>query len=644
MQPVTIAGSNTACANPNNYSAIGPSNYTYQWQVFAGTPASGSGNNIDVVWNATGGSITLTATDPTTGCTTVLTKYVGPCPTCFKPPLGMCAWWPLDEPANSSAIETVLGNHGVDINAPAHVPGQVRRGRQFNGTSSYVQVNDAPGINFGTGDLSIDAWVKTTSATGVQRIVDKRFADPEVGYALYLRSGRLAFRLADPSNTSGSEYWTATTPFVADGQWHHVAASEQRSDLSTGTRLYVDGSVVASFPGYSASGNITTSEKLWIGAGATTSGPGTFFDGVIDEVELFQRALTTADVLGIVQADTLGKCKEFAYVPAVASFCRDQNDITLTMQVCNHTTATQTYNLVFTGLSSGCTWSGPTTIQILSPNPVTVPPNTCVPVTYKVFRPAGMPLYSTTCYQVTMTNLATSYSTIAQGKITAARQWCFLPIRKIETAWGNTGSNATLRFVMTNTSEGPSSTPFQVRVVPADAWAGETPGISLNGVAPGAPFVGVANAATGDSVALDVVAHFTEERPFRAYQVELVMDEDNDGSEDAASSGVLRYAADSVTTVSVPVAPASPRITSLWVAPNPVRDRTMVRYTLAARGDLEIALYDIAGRRIRTFLTGSREAGPGSIVADCSGLPRGVYLVRMRTEGTVAAQRLVILR
>ena len=85
-------------------------------------------------------------------------------------------------------------------------------------------------------------------------------------------------------------------------------------------------------------------------------------------------------------------------------------------------------------------------------------------------------------------------------------------------------------------------------------------------------------------------------------------------------------------------------VTSLTVTPNPARDRILVRFTLPVRSDVEIGLYDIAGRRIRSVLSGSREAGAGSVFADCRGLPLGVYLVRMRTGGTVAAQRLVILK
>ena len=645
MQPVTLAGANTACSNPNNYSAIGPANYTYHWSASGGTPPTATGSNVDITWLSTGGTLTLIATDSTSGCTTVVTKNVGACPSCTKPPLGMSAWWPLDEPTGPNAIETVLGSHGVDINAPSHVTGMVKRARQFNGVNNYVRANDTPGINFGTGNLTIDAWVRTLATTGIRSIVDKRFPDPEVGYAMYLKNGRLALRLSDPSNASGTEYWTSTTPYVADGQWHHVAGVEDRSDAATGSRLYVDGNLAANFPAFNPTGSVTTTEKLLIGAGASTTGPSTFFDGAIDEVELFQRALATSDILGIVQSDTLGKCKEFAWVPAYASLCRDQSDITLTLQVCNHTTATQTYNLVLTGLPTGgaCTWPGPTAFQVLGPNPVTVPPNTCVPVSYKVFRPAGMPIYTTACYQVAMTNIASNYSTVAQGSITSARQWCFLTAA-LNKAAANISTGATLRFVLTNTSDGPLATPFTVRAMAAEPGLGESPAIAFGGVAPGLPYSGVANVGPGDSIAVEVFTRFTEPRPFRAYNIVLAADEDGDGTWDAQASAVLRYAADSIATLAVLVPRPAALTTSLSVAPNPTRDRTLLSFTLPVRGRVDIALYDIAGRRVQQVLAEVREAGAGSVVVDCSGLPRGMYLVRMRTGGAVAAQRLVMLK
>src|SRR5205823_4641520 len=301
LAPVSIAGSAYACTNPSNYSAVGPSTYTYQWTVSGGSPVSASGNNVDVAWGSSGGTISLAITDPATGCTGNVSLNVVKCPLCVRPPLNMSAWWPLDEPAGTLAQETVAGAAGGDVNAPPHNPGKARRARSFNGTTQRVLVNDAPSVNFGTGDITIDAWIRTTST-------------------------------ADP------------LPIV---------------------------------------------DKLVIAAAEPPSAPNAFFQGDIDEVEFFKRALGATEIQGIFLADTMGKCKEYGYLPSTSVICRDQGFVTITMQLCNYSTAAQTYNVAFAGLPAsgpgGCTFAGPTTFQLVTSTPVTVAANSCAPVQFKVF-------------------------------------------------------------------------------------------------------------------------------------------------------------------------------------------------------------------------------------------------------------------
>ena len=644
LLPVTLAGPATTCAKPSNYSAVGPPNYSYSWSITGGTPATWTGNNVDVVWGAGNGAVTLLVTDSTTGCTAHYVQPVAACPSCYPPPLNMTAWWPLDEPSGTVATETVVGNNGADINAPAHVGGKVKRARSFSGVNDYVRVNDASQINFGTGDFTVDAWVRTTVATGIQPIVDKRIADPEWGYMLYIKNGRLALRIGDGTVATGTEFWSPTTPLVADGLWHHVAGVEKRAATGTGTRLYVDGVPVASFTNWPLTSNITNTAKLTIGAWAPGIGFLNYFTGQIDEVEIFQRALGTTEIQGIFAADTVGKCKEFCYVPTSANFCRDANSIILTMNVCNYSTAAQTYSLVFSGLTAGgsCTWAGPSVIQVLGSNPVTVPANSCVPVQYKVFRPTGMPQYTTTCYQVTMTNIGTGKQSICGGSIYASRAWCNILIGP-PIGIGGLGGTAKLSYKLTNTSGGPLSTPYTVRVIPADPSLPELPGVSLNGLDPGVSYQGVASLANGDSMQVDMFAAFTQPRAFRFYDVVLSMDENGDGLDDAQAAGGLMYA-ESLGSTPVYTPPTSlPRRLALSVAPNPVNRIATIHYELPVGGQAEVALYDIVGRNIRTLLKGSRPPGAGNLLLDCQKLPRGVYFLRLKLGEGSKAQRLVVV-
>ena len=95
-------------------------------------------------------------------------------------------------------------------------------------------------------------------------------------------------------------------PDTRDGQFHHVAVTVQR-DSATGGKLYVDGQEVLTFDPTVAAGDLSNTEPLRIGVNANA----TFFSnfkGAIDEVSLYHRALTAAEVRSIYSAGSAGKC------------------------------------------------------------------------------------------------------------------------------------------------------------------------------------------------------------------------------------------------------------------------------------------------------------------------------------------------
>ena len=84
----------------------------------------------------------------------------------------------------------------------------------------------------------------------------------------------------------------------------------------------------------------------------------------------------------------------------------------------------------------------------------------------------------------------------------------------------------------------------------------------------------------------------------------------------------------------------------LGVSPNPVRSSAVVTLELAT-GDtnaVELALYDLAGRRVATLVEGSLAAGRHVVAVDASSLETGVYLLRLSADDATATGRLVITR
>ncbi|MCI0490195.1 MAG: HYR domain-containing protein [Blastocatellia bacterium] len=227
-----------------------------------------------------------------------------PCePVCIEPPANLVSWWTGD--GNADDFQGL--NDGALQNGATFAPGKVAQAFSFDGTDDFVLVPDDPSLDVGTGDFSIDAWIQTSNNTGVQAIVDKREeTSPGVffGYSLFTFNGNLGVQLSD-----GIFGNFISTTDVADGLLHFVAVTVDR-DSSTGGVLYVDGMPVLTFDPTSRPGSLDNAGDFRIG-GNLPGPPGSeaLFNGLIDEVEFFDRALSAAEIQSIFDADVAGKCK-----------------------------------------------------------------------------------------------------------------------------------------------------------------------------------------------------------------------------------------------------------------------------------------------------------------------------------------------
>src|SRR5207253_2785919 len=96
-------------------------------------------------------------------------------------------------------------------------------------------------------------------------------------------------------------------PNLADGIFHHVAVTVKRSS-NVGGKLFVDGVVVLTFDPTARQNSLTNTAELRIG-GHSLNYPQFSFNGLIDEVEIFKRALSASEIQGIAAADSSGKCQ-----------------------------------------------------------------------------------------------------------------------------------------------------------------------------------------------------------------------------------------------------------------------------------------------------------------------------------------------
>lgn len=235
----------------------------------------------------------------------VLFSAKGPCTPYHKK---MAAWFPFDETGGDIAYNMFSPYDGLLMNGPEFVGGMVNNALRFDGVNDYVEVAHHSNVDFGTGDFTVEAWIKTTDAYG--NIVSKRHQHNSPGYLFMVYRGTLLLQMTDDvngwANYLDPRYRTGEPyPRVDDGLWHHVAVTMDR-DNPVGGKMYMDGVAVYTFNPTNRQGSLATGANLWIGR---EGGGGQYFGGIIDELSLYPKAFNYKKINRIYLAGADGKCR-----------------------------------------------------------------------------------------------------------------------------------------------------------------------------------------------------------------------------------------------------------------------------------------------------------------------------------------------
>ena len=198
-------------------------------------------------------------------------------------PPGLVAAYGFNEASGLQVTDVSgQGNGGTISGATRTTAGKFGGALSFNGTSAWVTVNDAASLDLTTG-MTIEAWVKPSTLTGWRSVVTKE-APGGLAYALY--SGNNASRPAGYLHINDDIAVSGTTAMVAN-VWTHLAVTYD----GTTVRLFVNGVQVRtqSAPGAA----MTTAGVLRIGGNSVW---GEYFKGLIDEVRIYNRALTVNEI------------------------------------------------------------------------------------------------------------------------------------------------------------------------------------------------------------------------------------------------------------------------------------------------------------------------------------------------------------
>lgn len=202
---------------------------------------------------------------------------------------GLVAYYPFNGNANDESGNGYNGSvSGATLTTDRFNQADNAYKFAFDGFSSdKIQVSGSSDLNFSTGGFSLSAWVKFSGTAGSGNnypIVSKHICGEQSGYILMLYNGKLTFWLAG----SGGYNVLSTSEDYSDSSWHHVVAVYD--DINQ--YIYVDGVLKNSAPFVYTVYN----SALWALGGYNGCNGG--FNGKVDEVKIYDRPLSAAEILG----------------------------------------------------------------------------------------------------------------------------------------------------------------------------------------------------------------------------------------------------------------------------------------------------------------------------------------------------------
>jgi 3-phytase len=175
---------------------------------------------------------------------------------------------------------------GVALGVPGALASDGDKAMGFNGSTSYVRVQDREDLNFTTGDFSVEAWAKPETLTGMV-VLQK---GESTGYDTWqYRLSVTAGGLWRGTVFAGDSNVTVTSPTEpSTSEWTHLVMVRAGKSL----KLFVNGAEAASTK---FSGSVNSSKGM-LAIGRTGGNSSGYFRGQIDEVAVYPSALSAARV------------------------------------------------------------------------------------------------------------------------------------------------------------------------------------------------------------------------------------------------------------------------------------------------------------------------------------------------------------
>ena len=201
------------------------------------------------------------------------------------------AYYKMDELVNDTVLvdNSGTGNNGALRNGVALSEGLVGNGLKFDGVDDYVQLSASPSFDINGNAVSVSAWVK----------LDYLPADMPYGFGPIFDSDTDEYNLYEDKTNNELRFKVTTSSYTAErpgisgadlkkGEWLHIVGVYNGSQA----QIYLNGFLKDS---HNLSGNVKSGQVAMLGK-STVNGSPTYFKGSMDNIHVFNRALSAAEI------------------------------------------------------------------------------------------------------------------------------------------------------------------------------------------------------------------------------------------------------------------------------------------------------------------------------------------------------------
>ena len=228
---------------------------------------------------------------------TVDNAFAQTCPS--DPPL--VSAWSFEDNAN----DPISSNNGLLVGGPGFINGVIGKAITLDGVDDYVSVADDPSLTIGTADFSLILWVNPADLSGFHMIYHRRVGsgNKELEIRLGHSSGDgKIFAQTNNSANGGQGVQLISVTSVPTNQYTFIAIVRKGSQM----QLFIDGMMHTVING-PAQDVAAPGQPTHIGTFAGNPGVSAF-EGEIDQMQLFRRALNPHEIRALYTAVCASSC------------------------------------------------------------------------------------------------------------------------------------------------------------------------------------------------------------------------------------------------------------------------------------------------------------------------------------------------